>query len=53
MLDNQVAINVSIAIQAKGTDRGESVPIFWWDDNYRFGGVDFDDPTTNVHDVAP
>ena len=29
------------------------VPIFRWDDNYQFGGVDFDDPTTNVHDVAP
>ena len=34
-------------------DRGEGVPIFRWDDNYRFGGDDFDDPTTNVHDVAP
>ena len=29
------------------------VPIFQWDDNYRFGADDFDDPTTNVHDVAP
>ncbi len=35
------------------SDRGEGVPIFRWDDNYRFGGDDFDDPTTNVHDVAP
>ena len=34
-------------------DRGEGVPIFRWDDNYRFGEDDFDDPTTNVHDVAP
>ena len=24
------------------------VLIFRWDDNYRFGGDDFDDPTTNV-----
>ena len=24
------------------------VPIFRWDDNYRFDGDDFDDPTTNV-----
>ena len=29
------------------------VLIFRWDDKYRFGGDDFDDPTTNVHDVAP
>ena len=34
-------------------DRGEGVPIFRWDDNYRFGGDDFDDPTTNMHEVAP
>ena len=33
-------------------DRGGGVPIFRWDDNYRFGGDDFDDPTTNVHDVV-
>ena len=32
---------------------GEGVLIFRGDDNYRFGGDDFDDPTTNVHDVAP
>ena len=23
-------------------------PVFWWDGDCRFGGVDFDDPTTNV-----
>ena len=34
-------------------DRGKGVPIFRRDDNYRFGEDDFDDPTTNVHDVAP
>ena len=34
-------------------DRGGGVPIFRWDDNYRFGEDDFDNPTTNVHDIAP
>ena len=34
-------------------DRGEGVPIFRWDDSCSFGGVDFDDPTTNMHDFAP
>ena len=47
-------VNKTTSFKKKGKgDRGEGVPIFRWDDNYQFGGDDFDNPTTNVHDVAP
>jgi hypothetical protein len=44
---------VCIAAHYTNVDRGEGVPIFRRDDIYRFGGDNFDDPTTNVYDVAP
>ena len=54
LLKGLLAQNASDMLQKLSTtDRGEGVPIFRWDDNHRFGGDDFDDPTTNVHDIAP